>query len=216
VKLCASAGQFGTGGGPCFHAHRNRGIACHRGGGDGGDVSGLHHGLARAQFSSYQLAANAMAMQQMEQIVAAQWVVSGTSVTNIFSPSLTNTQINALCLPNTGTNLVYGTNYATVTQLSPIPLPDGAGECVWNFMVWEPSPTPSPSCGRRTYENEIVPCDGNRATKRLYDGRNDGRHGDAGHPVRLLIMCNLFGLSMRSGSKSGLAPATIRRRSWAN
>src|SRR5580704_16006167 len=67
----------------------------------------------RAQFSAFQLAANTMAMRQMESIVAATWVISGTSVTNIFSPSLTNTQVSALCLPNSATNLVYATNYAT-------------------------------------------------------------------------------------------------------
>ena len=89
----------------------------------------------RAQFSSYQLAANAMAMQQMESIVAATWVVSGTSVTNIFSPSLTNTQVAALCLPNTATNLVYATNYATVTQVSTNPpYVMVQVSCVWNFM----------------------------------------------------------------------------------
>jgi prepilin-type N-terminal cleavage/methylation domain-containing protein len=89
----------------------------------------------RAQFSSYQLAANAMAMQQMESIVAATWVVSGTSVTNIFSSSLTNTQVAALCLPNTATNLVYATNYATVTQVSTNPpYVMVQVSCVWNFM----------------------------------------------------------------------------------
>jgi prepilin-type N-terminal cleavage/methylation domain-containing protein len=89
----------------------------------------------RAQFSSYQLAANAQAMQQLESIVAATWVVSGTSVTNIFRSSLTNTQIAALCLPNSATNLVYATNYATVSQLSTNP-PYLMVEvsCVWNFM----------------------------------------------------------------------------------
>jgi type II secretory pathway pseudopilin PulG len=89
----------------------------------------------RAQYSSYQLAANAMAMQQMESIVAATWVVSGTSVTNIFSPSLTNTQVSALCLPNSATNLVYATNFATVTQLSTNPpYVMVQVSCVWNFM----------------------------------------------------------------------------------
>jgi type II secretory pathway pseudopilin PulG len=89
----------------------------------------------RAQFSSFQLAAQAMAMQQMESIVAANWVISGTSVTNIFSPSLSAAQINALCLPSSGTNLVYGTNYATVTQISTYP-PYVMVEvrCVWSFM----------------------------------------------------------------------------------
>ena len=89
----------------------------------------------RAQFSSFQTAANAMAMQQMESIVAATWVISGTSVTNLFSPSLTNTQVNALCLPSSGTNLVYATNYATVTQISTYP-PYAMIQvsCVWSFM----------------------------------------------------------------------------------
>ena len=89
----------------------------------------------RAQYSSYQLAANAMAMQQMESIVAANWVVSGTSVTNIFSASLTNTQVSALCLPNSATNLVYATNYATVTQISTNPpYLMVQVNCVWSFM----------------------------------------------------------------------------------
>jgi prepilin-type N-terminal cleavage/methylation domain-containing protein len=89
----------------------------------------------RSQFSSFQLAAQAMAMQQMESIVAATWVISGTSVTNLFSPSLTNTQVNALCVPSSGTNLVFATNYATVRQISTYP-PYALVQvsCVWNFM----------------------------------------------------------------------------------
>jgi prepilin-type N-terminal cleavage/methylation domain-containing protein len=89
----------------------------------------------RAQFSAFQLAANAMAMQQMESIVAATWVISGTSKTNIFSPSRTNTQVNALCVPSSGTNLVYATNYATVQQISTNPpYVMVQVNCVWNFM----------------------------------------------------------------------------------
>ena len=89
----------------------------------------------RAQYYSYQLAANAMAMQQMESIIAANWVVSGTSVTNVFSPSLTNMQISPLCLPISATNLVYATNYATVTQISTNPpYLMVQVSCVWNFM----------------------------------------------------------------------------------
>jgi type II secretory pathway pseudopilin PulG len=102
-------------------------------------MAGMFQGYSlasrRAQFSSFSLAANGMAMQQMESIVAATWVVSGTSVTNIFSSTLTNTQVNALCVPSSGTNLVYGTNYATVTQLSTNPpYLMIQVSCVWNFM----------------------------------------------------------------------------------
>ena len=89
----------------------------------------------RAQFSAFSLAANSMAMQQMESIVAATWVISGTSVTNMFSPTLTNTQVASLCLPSSGTNLVFATNYATVQQISTNP-PYAMIQvsCVWSFM----------------------------------------------------------------------------------
>jgi prepilin-type N-terminal cleavage/methylation domain-containing protein len=89
----------------------------------------------RAQFASYSLAANATAMKQMERIVASQWVVSGESVTNIFNPALTAVQTNALCMPSVGTNIVYATNFATVTQLSTNPpYLMVRVDCVWNFM----------------------------------------------------------------------------------
>lgn len=100
-----------------------------------GMFKGYTMAARRAQFSSFNLAANAMAMQQMESIVAATWVISGTAVTNLFSATLTNTQIAALCLPNSATNLVYATNYATVTQVSTNP-PYCMVQvsCIWNFM----------------------------------------------------------------------------------
>lgn len=89
----------------------------------------------RAQFSSYSLAASATAMKQMERIVASQWVISGIAVTNIFNPALTAVQTNALCMPSSGTNIVYATNYATVTQLSTNPpYVMVRVDCVWNFM----------------------------------------------------------------------------------
>jgi prepilin-type N-terminal cleavage/methylation domain-containing protein len=89
----------------------------------------------RAQYSAFSLAANAAAMKQMERIVAAQWVISGVSVTNIFNPALTAVQINALGMPSNGTNLVYATNYSSVTQLSVNPpYLMVRVDCAWNFM----------------------------------------------------------------------------------
>jgi prepilin-type N-terminal cleavage/methylation domain-containing protein len=89
----------------------------------------------RAQFASYSLAASATAMKQMERIVASQWVVSGLSVTNIFNPTLVAVQTNSLGMPSNGTNLVYATNFATVTQLSTNPpYLMVRVDCVWNFM----------------------------------------------------------------------------------
>ncbi len=89
----------------------------------------------RAQFSSYSLSASATAMKQMERIIASQWVISGVSVTNIFNPVLTAVQTNALCMPSSGTNLVYATNYTTITQISTNPpYLMVRVDCVWNFM----------------------------------------------------------------------------------
>jgi type II secretory pathway pseudopilin PulG len=89
----------------------------------------------RAQFTSYSLAASATAMKQMERIVASQWVISGLAITNIFNPTLTTVETNALCMPSNGTNLVYATNFATVTQLSVNPpYLMVRVDCVWNFM----------------------------------------------------------------------------------
>jgi type II secretory pathway pseudopilin PulG len=100
-----------------------------------GMFEGYNLAARRAQFSAFQLAANAMAMQQMESIVAAQWVISGSASTNIFSQVLTNQQSRALCLPTGGTNLVYATNYASVTQLSTNPpYVMIQVSCVWSFM----------------------------------------------------------------------------------
>jgi prepilin-type N-terminal cleavage/methylation domain-containing protein len=89
----------------------------------------------RAQFASYSLAASATAMKQMEKIVASQWVISGMTVTNIFSPTLASVQTNALGMPSNGTNLVYATNYTTITQISTNPpYVMIRVDCVWNFM----------------------------------------------------------------------------------
>jgi prepilin-type N-terminal cleavage/methylation domain-containing protein len=89
----------------------------------------------RAQYSSYSLAATATAMKEMERIVAATWCITGTPSSNIFNPALTVPQTNALCLPSSGTNIVYATNYATVTQLSTTPpYAMVKVQCVWNFM----------------------------------------------------------------------------------
>jgi len=103
------------------------------------EMAGIFQGYTmasrRAQFSSYSLAASATAMKQMERIVASQWVISGETITNIFNPALTAVETNALGMPSNGTNLVYATNFATVTLLSVNPpYLMVRVDCVWNFM----------------------------------------------------------------------------------
>lgn len=88
----------------------------------------------RAIYASYSVAADALAMKQLEQIVSASWIPS-TGVTNLFDPTLTLTQTNALGMPGTATNLIYATNYASVRQVSQSP-PYAMirVDCVWSFM----------------------------------------------------------------------------------
>jgi prepilin-type N-terminal cleavage/methylation domain-containing protein len=87
----------------------------------------------RSMFAAYSVAANALAMKQMESIVTSTWIPSyGT--TNLFNPQLTATQTNALGMPGSSTNLVYATNYASVRQLSTTP-PYALVrvDCVWTY-----------------------------------------------------------------------------------
>jgi type II secretory pathway pseudopilin PulG len=100
-----------------------------------GMFKGYQLASRRAQFASFSLAASAMAMERLESIIASQWIVDGSSVTNIFNPALTAMQSNALCVPNTSTNLIYGTNIVTLTQVSTNPPYIMVRvDCIWNFM----------------------------------------------------------------------------------
>lgn len=88
----------------------------------------------RAIYTSYSVAANALAMRQMEQIVDSGWRPT-LGVTNIFNPVLAATQTNVLGMPGSSTNLIYATNYATVTQVSTSPpYAMVRVDCVWSFM----------------------------------------------------------------------------------
>jgi len=71
----------------------------------------------RTEWSGYSLAAQAQAVQSLEQAKAAVWDVQPTPVMN----QITNipTVIPAvLDLPTSGTNFVYVTNYVTITNVS--------------------------------------------------------------------------------------------------
>jgi type II secretory pathway pseudopilin PulG len=101
-------------------------------------VTGIFKGYLlasrRAIYTSYSVAAQALAMKQMEQIADADWSPN-SGITNIFDPVLAATQTNALGMPGSSTNLIYATNYASVTQVSSSP-PTAMirVDCVWSFM----------------------------------------------------------------------------------
>jgi hypothetical protein len=101
-------------------------------------MTGLFQGYTmvsrRAMFSSYSVAADALAMKQMEEIVPASWIPT-LGVTNLFNPVLTTTQTNALGMPGSSTNLIYATNYASLRQVSTSPpYVMIRVDCVWSFM----------------------------------------------------------------------------------
>lgn len=85
----------------------------------GGIISGYIQGAYRAEWAGYNLAAQALAMQQLEQAKTAMWDNSHNEFTNI----LTRTWA-VMDLPVNGTNRVYATNYVQVTtnQVSTSPL----------------------------------------------------------------------------------------------
>ena len=99
--------------------------------------SGVIFGYAlatdRAEWSSYSLAAQSLAMQGMEQARAAKWdpkawpAVDDLGVTNY-------TEIDTLDVPVSG-NAVYATNYISISQVSADPpVRQLRADCVWNFI----------------------------------------------------------------------------------
>jgi prepilin-type N-terminal cleavage/methylation domain-containing protein len=99
-----------------------------------GVFKGYQLASRRAMYASYSQAADALAMQQLEQIITAMWVPS-QGITNLFTPSLVATQVNPLGMPTISNNIVYATNYASISMVSQNP-PYAMiqVQCVWNFM----------------------------------------------------------------------------------
>ena len=88
----------------------------------------------RAQFSACSLAANAQAMKKLEQAIYANWVPSIGTV-QLFNTALTNNDPENLEMPIAQTNVVYCTNFTTITQISTNPaLTMIRVDCVWKFM----------------------------------------------------------------------------------
>jgi len=81
-----------------------------------GILTGYIQTSYRAEWSGYSLAAQALAIQQLEQAKAAVWDVQQTPVLNEIT-NMPRVTAATLDLPVTGTNNVYATNYATVTLI---------------------------------------------------------------------------------------------------
>jgi len=82
-----------------------------------GILTGNTQSSNRAEWAGYNMAAQALAVQQLEQFHAAAWDTQATPVTDYttnFPASVTNT----LDLPISGTNAVWVTNFITITNLT--------------------------------------------------------------------------------------------------
>ena len=89
--------------------------------------------VRRSEWTSCSLAAQAMAMRRMEQVVDATWIPAygvDQLVNSNFPP-----QADYLALPTQQTNLVNVTNFTTITTVSTTPpLRMIRVDCVWNFF----------------------------------------------------------------------------------
>jgi type II secretory pathway pseudopilin PulG len=99
-----------------------------------GMFEGYNMAGRQAQFSACNLAANAMAMRQMEQVISADWVptMGQTTLLNMSSTNEAN-----LCLPSANGNVYNCTNQVWVSQVSSNP-PYALiqAQCIWNFPTY--------------------------------------------------------------------------------
>jgi len=89
----------------------------------------------RAEWSGYSLAAQALALQQLEQARSAKWDILDTPAVNEIAnlPSMTWTNLD---LPVSGTNYTRATNYITVHTITISSNPPVAVQMVKVDTVW--------------------------------------------------------------------------------
>lgn len=102
----------------------------------------------RAQWTGYSLAAESLAMKQIEQARSARWdLASSPPVNQIYCLNLLNSNLTAqvltgytwtnLDLPSSGSNYVRATNYVTVKPMPPVAgSPNGTNVMVRVDTVW--------------------------------------------------------------------------------
>ena len=110
----------------------------------GGIVYGYIQSSRNAEWSAYSFAAQSLAMQRLEQARSCRWDPDAYPVVD----DLTNfpPSISVLDVPMSGSNVVYATNFTTITTISTTPpLKMISVETVWPF-----------SLNKRLYTNSIA------------------------------------------------------------
>lgn len=98
-------------------------------------VSGYVYSARQAEFAAYNLAAESLALQRVEQMRAAKWDVLTTPNVDELVAANFPVQVNVMDIPQSGANIVYATNYTTITPLSSTPpLRMLKVDCVWGFL----------------------------------------------------------------------------------
>jgi hypothetical protein len=91
------------------------------------------------------LAAESLALQRIEQARSCKWDPEASPPLDQLVASNFPPEVNILDIPVSGTNIVYATNFTTITDISSEPpLKAVVVQCVWNFK------------GRRNYTNTVV------------------------------------------------------------
>lgn len=104
----------------------------------------------RAEWSGYSLAAQSLAVQQLEQARAADWDISTIPIKNEITnvPTITAAILD---LPVNGTNVIWATNYTTITS---VPITNTLGASV--YMVRVDTAWPFIWAGKRSYFTNTV------------------------------------------------------------
>ena len=82
----------------------------------GGIVAAFVQSGNRAEWSGYSLAAQALAIQRLEQARSAKWDIMDTPVVNELT-NLPSVLTNILDIPISGTNAVIATNFVTISSI---------------------------------------------------------------------------------------------------
>lgn len=100
----------------------------------GGVISGYVQNLHRAEWAAYNLAANSLAQQRVEQARAAKWdTLAAPPVDELVSANFPS-QIEVLDVPISGNNPVFATNFTVIGSISTTPpVKSIQVNCVWAY-----------------------------------------------------------------------------------
>ncbi|MGZ8900375.1 MAG: type IV pilus modification PilV family protein [Limisphaerales bacterium] len=100
-----------------------------------GSIYGYTLSAQRAQWSSYSLAANSLAIQCMEQARAAKWDPMAFPPVDELVATNFPLRVEVLDIPTSGSNLAYATNVTSIATVSASPpLKQIRVECTWSFV----------------------------------------------------------------------------------